>query len=168
MYTLFYRKIFFILAISLVVGMGCRVWEICEVNPNTDEYIQVKKLIKCPNTFRRYEGQAIKVWGYVEFVNIFDPREYPNEDGGRILLKEKATTDTGNGIFIYLPEDQDNSWFFDILQHEAELQPQATNPKLKLYAEGMLYGFDMPTNFSNTRGHYVAVDDVRQHIHISH
>ena len=98
------------------------------------------------------EDQTVKVWGYLDVMNIYDKRQNPNEterfwittqwDPQGFLLREF--------IEVYPPKDKDNAILFDKLNEPEE--------RSIILVTGTVRGFDAPTNTSCARLIFLEIE----------
>lgn len=110
------------------------------------------------------DGQAIKLWGYVDRHNIYANdadtilEEWwggngPSPSQWRFNLKARPTDEAGRSIPVYLPNDEHRDHLLRVFLTDA----RAGRPT-KVFLRGRLVTFDAPTNVRLHTGVIIRVD----------
>jgi hypothetical protein len=102
---------------------------------------------KNKKNMRAAQGSEIKLWGYVDPMNVFSEGVDCRPDGCRWRFDLLARPDDNGGIPVILPKDKGRACLLSAFT-ENENQGRPT----KVIVKGTLHTFDAPMNFSTSLG----------------
>lgn len=148
-------------AFSVFLTQGC--------GPRGGEYraaasIAVNGFAVNSGKIKNIDGQAIKLWGYVDHHNIYAHdarrilgdwlgREGPSPTEWRFNLKGRAEDGAGNSIPVYVASDQHRDRLLTLFTTDA----MAGKPT-KVYIQAVLKTFNAPANFQRLTGIILKVE----------
>ena len=107
----------------------------------------------------RIEGQAVKLWGYVDHANLYGDdgaREIlgewwsgpgPSAAAWRFNLKARAEDGAGQSFAVHVPNDAGRDELLRIFRADAE-----SGRPTRVFVTGRLATFDAPTNAADRTG----------------
>ena len=121
----------------------------CKETGPIGEYQSITQLYdSCPGNCGEQlacEGQLVKVWGYLDELNIFDNSQSDHETE-RFLIAEQLDSQgfaSGKRIEVYPPQGSDNALLFGKFN--------GVDVSSRILVAGTVKGYDAPTNLSCQR-----------------
>ena len=113
-----------------------------------------KGFAKSHKQAQELRGKILKVWGYVDGLNVFPADSMDNQTGKwRFFLKAKPSDHTGQSIPILVPVDDGHDKLVALFKANA-----LSHKPTRVFVTGKISTFDAPMNFVRKTGLVLEVN----------
>ena len=161
------KYIIFIIILVMIVLAGCST-QIGDYTAASS--ISKNGFAKEEQQIRSLEGQEIKLWGFVDYSNLYGDEgaktiledwwsgEGPDTSTWQFNMKARENDEAGHSFPVYVPNDDGRD---SILRSFLE-NARAQKP-IKVFVTGRIYTTEAPTNLASLTGLYMELqssDDI--------